>query len=99
MSSLDEHLGLELVLLWDELAHAIQKLLNAHNQYDRHDAPKNKPTITVQSFTPEPQVQLNLTPDGNDYPYMPEAQTYFSRDVKYEYSESDEETRKYYSHQ
>ena len=95
MSASDEHLGLELILLWDEIAHSIQQLLNCHNVHCSRNAPKNAPSIVAQEFTADSEYQPNVTPDDQDsYPYMAAPEQYFTRKVHYVYTERDEETRK-----
>ena len=94
MSASEEHLGLELILLWDEIAHAIQQLLNCHNVHCSRNAPKNAPSIVTQEFTLDTEYQAEVTPDQQDsYPYMATPEQYFTQTIRHKYTEAEEEQR------
>ena len=95
MSASEEHLGLELILLWDEIAHAIQQMLNCHNVHCSENAPNNKPTIVTEEFTLT-DISVNETLDEHDsHPYMSAPEQYYTRTIRHKYTESEEEQRKY----
>ena len=95
MSASNDHLGLELILLWDELSHAIQQMLNCHNVHCSKNAPKNAPSIVTQEFNLDTDIRADVTPDAQDsYPYMAASEQYYTRNIRHKYTEAEEEQRK-----
>ena len=88
MSGSIVQLEIELVLLVDELTHAIQKML----QVETLDNPQG---LTLDEYILEPNAQLNYTDEMDDsMPHMGEPIPLYTKKVLHSYREGEESDRK-----
>ena len=97
MSGLIQNLGVELLICWDEINHCFRELLNCHNQSDDHypASKHNKPTIVVEEYSVNKDLTMASTASEDDYPHMAEPEDYYTKSIRYTYTEDEEEQRKY----
>ena len=91
MSTLEK----DLIIMWDEMNHAIRDLLNAHNIVDpTHPVAKyNRPKLAIEEYLPAPDV--TLANDSTDsHPNMAPTGEYFSKVTLHKLTEEEEGIRK-----
>lgn len=98
MSGTTKHLPTELLICWDEISHAIMKLLNTHNTHnEKHPTDRfNSPKLEIVEFVRNEEAIISYPDDIEDN--MPDmlAGSIYNKNVLYAYDESKEEDRKYY---
>ena len=93
MSASSLHLELELLLLVDELTHALQRLLQVENL----DGPAK---LTLDEYNLEKSAKMDYSDHVEDgLPHMGEAPELYSKKILYQYREGIEDTRKLYNNQ
>ena len=87
MSASSLHLELELLLLVDELAHAMQRMLQVENL----DGP---PKLVLEEYNLETSARMDYSDYvHDDLPHMGEAPALYSRSVLHQYCSGAEDTR------
>lgn len=88
MSGDHVHLETEMLIAYDNLAHAIQQALNLTRLNER-------PRLAVLEYEKEENARINVTTESADpMPYMAEPFPLYHQNTLHEYDEGDEEYRK-----
>ena len=87
----------DLIILWDDMSHAIRELLNANNIVDSdHPVAKyNRPKLTVDEYQPAPEaVAYDNNEVTGEYPNMASRNKYYTKIVHHKMTADEEEIRK-----
>ena len=96
MTGSEEHLPTELLICWDNIASAIQKVLNTHNEQVDSDPDTrfNQPQLEITEFVRNEIAHVTYEDEIEDN--MPDmlAGPIYNKNVLHSYSMSDENGRK-----